>query len=602
MKSMSDLLIEMANRNIGSLCIFLKNPSNNKYLDILNNKIPKEVVDFQISEKIYYYVNGLSELQLCDCGKCKKFIGFKNGYRPTCGDKDCYVKKRKQTCIDKFGVDNPKKSTQVIEKEKLNIKNKWGDHFMKSKVVQDKFKNTMISNWGVEWSQQSDVIKEKSKITWQNNQEKQSIIELRRQSLINKSQEEKDVINQKKFDTISNNFGTYQNFIQHRLEAIKSVSLENYGVEHHFMSPEVIEKRVQSYKSNIIEKIKRELPQNLKLLNKRGNQNSTDSVLEFSCSKCDKIFLINRQLFVFRKNSNTEICLVCNPNLSGKSRRELEILKFISENYQDEIISNTHSIINGELDIYLPQLKLAFEFNGLYWHSELYKDKYYHQNKTKDCLKNEIQLIHIWEDDWDFKKPIVQSIILNKLGKSNKISARKCQIKEITDNKIVTNFLETNHLQGFVPSKIKIGLFFNDELVSLMTFGSLRKSVGHRHKEGNWELLRFCNKLNTTVVGGSSKMFKYFLNKIKPQSVISFSDNSRGSGEMYNKLGFNLQSETQVNYYWVIDGIKKHRFGFRKSNLVKLGFSSEKTEIQIMHERNIYRVFDCGSKKWIFEN
>jgi hypothetical protein len=597
---MKELIIEMANRNIGSLCIFLKNSNNIQYLELINNGIPKEIKDFQISEKIYYWVNELSTLQLCDCGNHKKFIGFKNGYRTTCGEKDCYVKKRKETCVEKFGVDNPKKSSQIIEKEKENIKNKWGDHYMKSKVVQDKFKKTMINKWGVEWSQQSDELKEKSKITWENNAEKLTIIQSRRQTLLNKSKDEKDEINKKRINTISENFGTYENFIQYRLEAIKKVSFDNWGVEHHFKSPEVIQKRVQSYKSNIIQKIKTELPDNLIYLDKKSNENNTDSILEFSCTTCNNVFSINRQLFVFRKQSKQEICLICNPSLSGKSRRELEILKFISDNYHGEIVTNTQSVINGELDIYLPDLKLAFEFNCLYWHSELYKDKWYHQNKTKECLKKEIQLIHIWEDDWDFKRSIVQSMILNKLKRSEKIWARKCQIREITDNKLVNDFLENNHIQGVVPSKIKIGLFYNNNLVSLMTFGSLRKSVGYNSKVGSWELLRFCNKLNTIVVGGSSKMFKYFLENYSPQEVISFSDNSRGIGEMYQKLGFSLQSETEINYYWVIDGIKKHRFNFRKSNLVKLGFSPDKTEVEIMHERNIYRIFDCGSKKWIF--
>jgi hypothetical protein len=254
-----------------------------------------------------------------------------------------------------------------------------------------------------------------------------------------------------------------------------------------------------------------------------------------------------------------------------------------------------------EIDVYIPELKLGFEFNGLYWHSEIYKEKNYHLDKTKLCNDQGISLFHIWEDDWLYKQDIVKSMILNKLGKTlNKIFARKCIIKIVDDNKLVKDFLETNHIQGFVGSKIKIGLFYNDELVSLMTFGNLRKSLGQKSQEGSYELLRFCNKLNTTVVGGASKLFKYFLNNYDVKQVTSYSDLSRSNGNMYKQLGFTLQHNSDPNYYYIIDGIRKHRFNFRKDKLVKEGADPLKTEIQIMNEKGFYRIFDCGMQKWNF--
>ena len=135
-----------------------------------------------------------------------------------------------------------------------------------------------------------------------------------------------------------------------------------------------------------------------------------------------------------------------------------------------------------------------------------------------------------------------------------------------------------------------------------MTFGSLRKSLGQKSQINSYELLRFCNKKNISIVGGASKIFKYFLNKWKPNEIISYSDNSRSNGNLYEKLCFNLISETEPNYYWIIDGVRRHRFNFRKDRLVKLGYDSQKTEIQIMTELGYSRIFDCGSKKWIFSN
>jgi hypothetical protein len=595
---MREEIIKMSN-NIGSLSLFLKNDKNKEYLDYINNNIPAEVIDYNISEKVYYFINDIKSLILCQCNKHKKFIGFKNGYRETCGDKKCYVGKRRETCIDKWGVDNPKKSKEVIKKEKENIKNKWGvDHYMLSDEVKNKFKETMRVRWGVEWAQQSDEIKSKSLETWSNNVNKEDIIKNRTTKLSNKSIEEKEKTNNKKRETIEYKWGSYDTFIKNRLDLIKIRSIEKWGVDHHFKVKEIIEKRIVSYKNNIIEKIKSDLPENLIFNHKKENLNNTDSILNFTCNICNTDFDVNRQLFYFRKREKVSICLNCNPILVGKSKRELEVLDLIKCNYDGEILTNIKNLISGELDIYLPELNLAFEFNGLYWHSDLYKDRLFHLNKTKQCRDSNISLIHIWEDDWDYKKNIVKSIILNKLGKSEKIWARKCEIKEISDNKIVRDFLEKNHIQGFVGSKIKIGLFYEGELVSIMTFGNLRRSLGQKSKEGSYELLRFCNKLNTTVIGGASRLFKYFIDNYDVKEVISYSDNSRGGGDMYKKLGFQFESETEPNYYWIVDGVRKHRFNFRKDKLVKNGSDPNKTEVEIMNEMGYYRIFDCGSKKW----
>jgi very-short-patch-repair endonuclease len=263
-------------------------------------------------------------------------------------------------------------------------------------------------------------------------------------------------------------------------------------------------------------------------------------------------------------------------------------------------LKNNRKIINPyELDIYIPELKLAFEFNGLYWHNELNKENNYHLNKTEMCENKGIQLIHIWEDDWLYKKNIVKSIIFNKLGKSNKIYARKCKIKEVIDNKLIREFLEKNHIQGFIGSKIKIGLYYNDELVSLMTFGNRRIAMGKKTtNQDEYELLRFCNKLNTNVIGGASKLFKYFINNYKPQEITTYADRSFSQGKLYETLGFNFIGKTEPNYYYIIDGIRHYRFNFRKDKLIKEGFDPNKTEHEIMLNRKIYRIYDSGNLKY----
>src|SRR5690606_33425461 len=207
------------------------------------------------------------------------------------------------------------------------------------------------------------------------------------------------------------------------------------------------------------------------------------------------------------------ICSYCNEKSKiFTSEDENKLFLFICENYSGIIKQhNRTEIVSLELDVYIRDLKLAFEFNGLYWHNEIQKDDNYHLMKTRYCENQGIHLIHIYEDDWKYKQDIVKSRILNLLGKSNKIYARNCILKEL-DYLKTKQFLIDNHIQGFCTSKINIGLYLNNELVSLMTFGKLRRNLGNKEiKEGEFELLRFCNKLNTTVVGGADKLFKYFL-------------------------------------------------------------------------------------------
>ena len=134
----------------------------------------------------------------------------------------------------------------------------------------------------------------------------------------------------------------------------------------------------------------------------------------------------------------------------------------------------------------------------------------------------------------------------------------------------------------------------------LSAFGAKRKSLGSKSEEECYELLRFCNKLNTTVVGGASKLLKHFVKVHNPKEIISYCDRRWSQGNMYEKLGFKFDHVSQPNYYYVINGKRENRFKYRKSELIKQGFNKDKSEHEIMLERGIYRIYDCGTKvyKW----
>jgi len=487
----------------------------------------------------------------CDiCGNKKEISlnRYKNNTKDlttyySCSRK-CSEEKNKKTIIQKYGVDNISKLNK--------IKNKKID--------------TCLKHYGVEHPQQSEIIFNKGKIT--------------------------------KFEKYGD-----KNYIN--IEKIKKTNLSRYGVEYVSQNSEISQKMREgqflSYKNLFDSGIFKS-----KIINDNKKYfvgyNSIGQY-EFKCD-CGKnhVFFIDYKLMWNRINTKTTICTQCNPISKNVSGLEIQLVDFISSVYKNKIILNNRNIIPpNELDIYLPELKMAFEFNGLYWHNELYKEKNYHLNKTEECKIQGIQLIHIWEDDWFYKQDIVKSIILNKLNKTkNKIFARKCIIKDNIDIKIIKNFLEKNHIEGYVGSKVKLGLFFDNELVSLMTFGKRRVAMGNKlTNDDEYELIRFCNKLNTNVIGGASKLFKFFVKNYNPKEITTYADLSFSKGDLYEVLGFEFINKTQPNYYYIIDGTRKYRFNFRKDKLVKQGFDKNKTEHQIMLDRKIYRIYNCGNLKYV---
>lgn len=278
------------------------------------------------------------------------------------------------------------------------------------------------------------------------------------------------------------------------------------------------------------------------------------------------------------------------------SKKEKEIANFIiSLIGENNVILNSKNILPSkkELDIFIPNQNIAFEFNGLYWHNELNKDKEYHLNKTNECNQENIRLFHIFEDEWDFKQDIIKSMIKNLLHlNNNKIYARKCEIR-IIDSKSAKEFLENNHLQGNCYGSINIGLFYNNELVSLMVFGSSRHFIGNGKTK--YELIRFCNKINTTVIGGASKLFNYFIKNFNPNEIVSYADKRWSEGNLYDILGFKLYNISKPNYYYVIGNKRIYRYNLRKNILVeKFGCPIEKTEKQFCFENKWYRIYDCG--------
>jgi len=517
----------------------------------------------------YYFDKFLLKNNANKCLVCKKdnkFIGLGLGYQKHCSY-SCSTKnpitreKQKKTMLIKYGV----------------------EHNSKSEESNNKKKQTCLERYNVEYSTQSKIMKSKSKQTW-----------LKRYGVENPSQMNDFAEKSKK--TFLKNYGVDNPM---KLEVIKEKTkqtcLDRYGVDcigkSKFISHKTSETNRKIFYNKLLnsDRLKDLVTPSFNSKEYKGTLNY--SIYSWKCTKCKTEFEDNIN------NGKIPRCPTCYPKLvSGTSQAEQEVLEFVKQ-YYPNVENPNRTILDGKhIDIYIPEIKLGVEYNGLYWHSELAgnKEPRYHQNKTLLAKEKGIQLIQIFEDEWFNKQDIVKSIILNKMSKSPvKIYARKCIIKSV-ENKEAKQFLFDNHLQSEING-IHIGLYFESELVSMITMGKSRFN-----KSIDYEILRFCNKLNTSVTGGLSKLLKHF-KKLNPNSsIITYADARYGEGKGYESCGFKFKELTNPNYFYLENNSRESRMKYQKYKLDKLleVFDSTLTEWQNMQLNGFDRIWDCGNYKY----
>lgn len=299
-------------------------------------------------------------------------------------------------------------------------------------------------------------------------------------------------------------------------------------------------------------------------------------------------------------HTNGHGCPVCANLYSSK---ENEIYDFLAKELGEEnVIQHDRIILGGrkELDIYVPSLKLAIEYNGLYWHSEATgKDKWYHYDKMKACEDKGIRLIEIFEDEYLNHKDIVINKLLHLIGKENnkeKIGGRKCTVRRI-ENKEAEIFLEKYHIQGYGKATICYGAFFNEKLIGAMTF--------IKWKDGEYELNRFATDYNYVCQGIGGKLFNTFVDENNPDYVKSFADrrwSSEVSGNIYEKIGFEKEEEEEPDYCYlslIKPDERIHKFNMRKQTLSKkYDLPMEMSENEMVEELGYTKIWNCGLIKY----
>lgn len=464
-----------------------------------------------------------------------------------------YLKnKAKKTNLDKFGYENPFMDHQRIS-EKFN--DKYGvSHPSQVESIYKKIENTNLLKFGYKSVLSSPDIREKIKLS--------NLIKFGGHPM-----KDINILNKMKNTNLKKYGHEFVLSVPEKRDVIKNTNLEKFGVENPMMSEEIRKGFIISTDANYIKYI--------------GSNYSL-----FNCISGHE-FTIHIDNFHSRTKNKIKLCTVCNPIGDSRSIKEDELYNFISSNYSGDIVRGYRDKL--EIDIYLPELKLGLEFNGIYWHSDKYKDKNYHSDKTKYFLEKGIRIIHIWEDDWSFNCDILKSQIKNWLGKNEtNIFARRCKVVQL---KSVSNFLNNNHVQGFDRSSLKLGLYYNDELVSVMTFNNFegRKKM----TVGGWNISRFCNKIETSVVGGASKLLKYFIKNYNPIRIVSYADRDWSIGCLYYQLGFSNINESLPDYKYVVDNRRVHKSNFKKS---KLKYNC--TENEYINSIGVYKIWDCGKIKF----
>lgn len=479
-------------------------------------------------------------------------------------NKDFTISSRKyrQRFCNKSCAQNSSSVQEKIKNSQLiTYRENYGvDHPMKTESVVERFSKTMLSTYGVRHALHKPVLLEKSK------------------------------------NTKLKKYGD-ENF--NNVELRKKTCLIKYGVDNPRKCEHINKKITQTIQKNHFDYLKNYCnSKNITLLFGLEDYVGYDfkNKYSFKCNVCNKTFVsdVYKPAHIF--------CEVCNP--LDHNTIEDELFKFVTSIIPQNVVvkRNDRTILMGkELDIFIPFKNLAIELNGLYWHSENGRNinKFYHLNKYKSCMFHGIKLIHIFENEWNYKKDIVKSIIRNHLGCiDTKIYARNCSVRVITETE-KSNFLEMNHMQNNDRSSIKIGLFYNNELVSVMTFGKSRfdKSI-------QFEMYRYCNKINTSVTGGASKLFGFFVKNYSPESIVSYNDRRYFDGDLYKTLGFLFKSVTPPNYFYITPDYKflYGRQSYQKHKLVSIleKFSPELSEWENMKQNGFDRIWDCGNGKWIW--
>ena len=515
-------------------------------------KLPK-VKD---TRKGHYYNNGIITRKIKE-GDVIPY-GFVKGMLLSDELKQKRSSKAKETFLKKYGVDNPAKSKEVLAKmQKTNLEKYGVEYSAQADVVKEKVKKTNLERYGVEYSFQADLVKGKIKAT-----------NLDRYGVDNPSKS--DVIKSK---------------------IVKS-NRKNLGVDYPMQSKEVMDKsRVTS-----LEKYGTEYPNQSDIVKSKIDASTLEHYGVNRVCKLDefkqKVVDTNRERY-----GVDYTCLIYSGKLKGNdssyNRSFAELLDSNNITYEREFLLQKYSYDFKVGDTLIEINPTATHNTRFSPYGKNRIDTNYHRDKSELARDSGYNVIHVF--DWDDTDKV-----LNLLKHRDTVYARNCDVRVVND--IDTNkYLDMYHLQGTCRGqKIRLGLYHNNQLVSLMTFGKSRFN-----KNCEYELLRYCSHYN--VVGGAEKLFKYFVDNYKPNSIVSYCDTSKFSGKVYDALGFKYIKTNSPRKHWYSLKEKRHiTDGLLLSQgydrLFKENHGKGTSNEELILSRGYLPVYDCGQATYIWRS
>lgn len=469
--------------------------------------------------------------------------------------------KARQTMIERYGVDNPSKIPGHSDKVRATISAYTEEH--RQEIV-DKCRKTKLERYGDErYNNKNKIYHTKLERYGDGsytNKEKatQTMIELYGVSYPGESEELREKSKKTKKERYENEYYTNQ-------EKMRITNKMLYGVEYPLQSREVQLKMQKTCKKRY------------------GNEHyvNTPKTSETCQAKYGVPFACLRPE-----------CQAANSNDSKPNNTFASLLDQHGISYEREFTLGRYSYDFKVGDTLI-------EINPFATHNSTWglfgkpKNRNYHRDKTNYALDNDYQCICVW--DWDDVNKI-----LNLLEHKQSIYARNCDIRKI-DSKEANSFLESYHIQG--PCKgqtICIGLFYQDELVGLMTFGKPR--YNHKYQ---YELLRLCYRTGYSVLGGSKKMISYFFKNYNPTSIISYCDRSKFSGRVYESIGFELKKVNTPSKHWFHPKLHQH---ITNNLLLQRGYDQlfgtsygvGTSNEQLMVDAGFVEIYDCGQATYTY--
>ncbi|TXH10125.1 MAG: hypothetical protein E6R04_06170 [Spirochaetes bacterium] len=279
---------------------------------------------------------------------------------------------------------------------------------------------------------------------------------------------------------------------------------------------------------------------------------------------------------------------------------EREVLDFVRSVRPDLRVEGTYRQLAGvrELDIYIPDLNLAIEYNGAYYHSEWFRDNDYHRDKFEVCAAQGVRLIQMWDTEWLQRRAVVERTLRNALGASSgdRVFARTTSAGKVSAS-IAQEFLDANHIQGAASAASFYGLRTSD--------GKLVALVGLKSHGGDVHIVRYATSVS--VPGGFGKLVAYVEREILYESasrLVTFADLRWSNGDLYRSVGFDGGGILAPDYGYSYRRGLHHKFLFRKArfrNDPALKFEEGLTERELATLNNIPRVYDAGKLRFVKE-